>query len=169
MPRSAMDRSLSSSSTYMPKAYLLSHAEQRLFMALRKALGARIHIAPKVRLADIVVCNANATDFASLSRISQKHVDFVLLDPKSSRLLAAVELDDRTHLTLATRRRDEFVNELLNAVGLPLLRVQAAYEYNRYVLQQQLALALSKRGRPSPRASLARLRRKSLRAGVRAS
>lgn len=125
--------------TYAKKAYLLSHAEQRLFLALNSVFGRNVRLMAKVRLADVVSC---ATTYGGdFGRISQKHLDFVVVDPANSRILIAIELDDRSHLTFATRERDAFVNELLRSIGLPLVRIQAAASYNPHVLRQQISLA----------------------------
>ncbi len=128
---------------YRARGYLLSRAELRFFLALRRAVAGSVHVAAKVRLADVVACREQAdttADRASLSRISQKHLDFVLIERKTARILGAVELDDRSHLSDATVTRDRFVNEVLEQTGVPLVRVQAAAAYNPHVLAHQLRL-----------------------------
>ena len=144
-------------SPYAAKGFLLSHAELRFFRSLQQAVERDTLIAVKVRLADLVGCIEKTPDKATLGRITQKHVDFVLFDHCHTRILAAIELDDSSHERETTIRRDAFVNELLNSVGIPLLRVQAAGGYNPMVIRQQIYLTLG-RGRPR-QASLRRPRR----------
>ena len=36
--------------------------------------------------------------------------------------VAAIELDDRTHAEIRRQDRDHFVNELMEALGIPLMR-----------------------------------------------
>lgn len=138
-----MFQNRATSSAYARKAYLLSHAEQRLFATLDSIVRPFGRLMSKVRLADVVSCEGSPTLNGDFGRISQKHLDFVLIDPATSKILIAIELDDRSHLTRHTRSRDAFVNNLLNAIGLPLVRIQAAAEYNPYVLKQLIAVALS--------------------------
>lgn len=128
---------------YRAKPFLLSPAEFRFFQALREAIPSRVAIAPKVRLADLVGCQEQWPSVATLGRITQKHVDFVLFDERCTRVLVAIELDDSSHERKTTIERDRFVNDLLNSVRVPLLRVQAAGKYNPMVLRQQLEITLT--------------------------
>ena len=130
---------------YRAKSFLLSPAELRFYQALREAIPSRVTVAPKVRLADLVGCQELQPSVATLGRITQKHVDFVLVDVRYTRILGAIELDDSTHERDETIERDRFVNDLLNSVGIPLLRVQAAGKYNPMVLRQQLEITLTAR------------------------
>lgn len=133
--------------TYAAKAFLLSPAELRFFQALKRVISRSIYIVPKVRLADVVSWSKRDTSHVPLARIAQKHLDFVLVDVRYTRIIAAIELDDRSHEVDSTLRRDRFVNSLLNKVGIPLLRVQATSSYNEMVLEQQLTVMLSARPR----------------------
>jgi hypothetical protein len=134
----------SSSVLYVARPFLLSHAELRFFRSLQEAVERDTLIAVKVRLADLVGCIEKIPDKATLGRITQKHVDFVLFDQRHTRILAAIELDDSSHEREQTMKRDAFVNELLNSVGIPLLRVQAAGGYNPMVIRQQIYLTLGR-------------------------
>ena len=58
------------------------------------------------------------------------HVDFVLVRPGSGFVVAAVELDDRSHRLLARRRRDRFLDRVFRNAGLALLRFRAVRRYD---------------------------------------
>jgi len=103
-------------------------------------------VAPKVRLADIVGCVERSPSVATLGRITQKHLDFVLIDASSSRIVAAIELDDASHGRPSVIRRDTFVNELMAQAGVPLLRVPAAARYDIRGLQSQIHRLISLHG-----------------------
>jgi len=83
----------------------------------------------KVRLADLVSCSATEWRTGYGGAISQKHVDFVLCEPDTTRFILAIELDDRTHDSEDGQRRDRFLNEVLASVGIRLLRVRARSYY----------------------------------------
>lgn len=134
-----------SSGVYGPNEYLFSKAEFAFLRSLCGILRPAIRVAPKVRLADVVYC-CSEVGAIPLARIAQKHVDFVLFDGRTGRILGAIELDDRSHERDERLHRDEFVNSVLNDCGIPLLRVQAAWRYNPMVLRQQLTILLASGG-----------------------
>ncbi len=52
----------------------------------------------------------------------QWHVDVVIVERRSFSIVAAVELDDASHLRPERRRRDILLEEVLRQAGIPLLR-----------------------------------------------
>ncbi len=121
---------------YSRRRYLLSIAELRLATSLVEVMPEGLTLMCKVRLADIVSCRFE--NRISLRRISQKHVDFVLVKQHSSAIVAVIELDDRSHEKESRRRRDEFVNELLEAVGIRLVRIGIRKSYDPSELRAML-------------------------------
>ncbi|HBD5256302.1 TPA: DUF2726 domain-containing protein, partial [Escherichia coli] len=80
-----------------------------------------------VRVADIVQLNGNirprSRQWWQLFRmVSQWHVDVVIVERRSFSIVAAVELDDASHLRPERRRRDILLEEVLRQAGIPLLR-----------------------------------------------
>lgn len=59
----------------------------------------------------------------SSNKIQRKHVDFVLCDKRNLEAACAVELDDRSHQQQDRRERDQFVDGVFAAAGIPMLRV----------------------------------------------
>lgn len=114
---------------YRSRTTLLSQGETAFFQPLRRALRGEYLIMSKVRLADLVRCSAADWHGGFGGAISQKHVDFVLCDPHTTRFVLAVELDDRTHDKPYRRKRDLFVNAALRKAGINLLRVRARSHY----------------------------------------
>ena len=112
---------------YKAKAYLLSRQEQAFYHNLRKAAGGRAAICPKVRLADIFsVKIKNRSEWQShFNRIQNKHIDFLLCDPRSMTPLLAIELDDKTHDREDRQKRDVFVNQVFEAGGLPIIHINS--------------------------------------------
>lgn len=54
--------------------------------------------------------------------VSQWHVDVVIVERRSFSIVAAVELDDASHLRPERRRRDILLEEVMRQAGIPLLR-----------------------------------------------
>lgn len=98
----------------------------------------------KVRLADLVSCTATEWRAGYGGAISQKHVDFVLCDPNTTRFILAIELDDRTHDSVDRKRRDRFLNDVLATVGIRLLRVRARSYYSPPSLRTLVHKAIQK-------------------------
>lgn len=81
----------------------------------------------KEQVADIVQLNGNirprSRQWWQLFRmVSQWHVDVVIVERRSFSIVAAVELDDASHLRPERRRRDILLEEVLRQAGIPLLR-----------------------------------------------
>jgi hypothetical protein len=123
---------------YVAWKTLLTNTEGTFYHALREAVGGRYAVAMKVRLADVVTCKDNVWALGYGRLIAQKHIDFVLCDPDTSRILLAIELDDRSHDHPKRRARDVFVNQALQVAGVPLLRVPAAACYDACSLRRAI-------------------------------
>ncbi|MBX3412598.1 MAG: DUF2726 domain-containing protein [Pirellulales bacterium] len=115
---------------YFKRGPLLSRGEMAFYRVLRKAVGRRFHIAFKVRLADLVTCSEQAWAAGFGHMIARHHIDFVLCDYRSMDVVAAIELDDRSHRKPCRRRRDAFLAETLFAASIPLIRICAAAWYD---------------------------------------
>jgi hypothetical protein len=131
--------------TYFTREALLTRGELAFFWSLRRAIAARCLIMCKVRLADAVTCSERAWRSGGGNAIAQKHLDFVLCDSHSTRLLLAIELDDRSHSQPHRRRRDRFVERALDEAGIRLVRFRASSRYCPDEVRARLDTALSDR------------------------
>ena len=105
---------------YVARRHLLTPGERRFYHnGLRPAVATRYEVSFKVRLADVITVD----DWLSAHgrRISQKHLDFVLTTPKTTRIVAAIELNDASHETIERKQRDEFLSEALRSAEVPLI------------------------------------------------
>ena len=109
---------------YFRRYRLLSAAELRFFHALQHVAGNQYWVFTKVRVADLVDIRGlkGRQWWRSFARISQKHIDFVVAARQGLEVLAAIELDDRSHLLRDRRQRDHLVNSIFSQAGIPLLR-----------------------------------------------
>jgi hypothetical protein len=123
------------------KKHLFSEAEKRFFRALESAVrNEHVKIFAKVRLADIFSVGRLEQKYSwrDFAKISQKHVDFLLVDAGSLEPIMGVELDDSSHLTNKGRERDGFVNSVFKAAELPLHHIRASGWYDLQAIRQVL-------------------------------
>jgi len=123
---------------------LVTPAEQRFYEALDEAVDGRLLILSKVRVADLlsVTSESRSARYRVFRSIASKHVDFVLVEAKNLRPLAAIELDDSTHRRLDRRKRDELLDDLFAKANLPLIRFKTGSTYNPGSIEAQIEEAL---------------------------
>jgi hypothetical protein len=114
---------------YYARSSLLSRGELAFYEILRTVLPLNVGVSLKVRLADVINCSGETWRLGYGRLIAQKHLDFVLFDLESTRVLLAIELDDRSHRLKDRRDRDKFVDLAMSAAKVPLLRVPASATY----------------------------------------
>mgnify|MGYP002397477254 CR=1 FL=1 len=134
---------------YESRGTLLTKGEAAFYGPLQKAVGTEFQIMCKVRVADVLTCSEADWRRGYGGAISQKHLDFVLCEPGTTRIILAVELDDRTHEAPHRQRRDRFLNETLYAAGIRLLRIRARAEYSVEILRRFVFARLGRGARPT--------------------
>jgi hypothetical protein len=119
----------------------LSPAELNFFEALRTAVGNRAALCSKVSLGDLFYVKKDDPSRYRIytNKIDRKHVDFLVCDAATLRPLFGIELDDKSHQRADRRARDEFVDQVFAAAGLPLLHIPARRTY----VVEELVLQLS--------------------------
>ena len=125
---------------YLLRDDFLSPAEQNFYHVLKDAVQDQIMICPKVSLGDLFC--AESSDYGEYlsytNKIDRKHVDFLLCHQRTTRPVVGVELDDASHRRADRKKRDEYVENVFAAAGLPLLRVRVKYSYDVAELRQLL-------------------------------
>jgi len=128
------------------KASVLTKAEQRFYHSLLLAAGSRYTILPKVRLWDFIWLVNDPPDRKQyLNRLSCRHVDFLLCEPGTLAPWLVIELHDRSHQRPEAQAADKFKDELFEAVGLPLLRIELQPGYRSALLREQIEALLGTR------------------------
>lgn len=115
---------------YRQRDDFLSAAELSFYRVMMNALGNRVIICPKVNLADIFFVLRPNENQRHRNKIDRKHVDFLICEPMTMKPRCAVELDDSSHARRDRQERDEFVDQVFNVAGLPLVRVPAQAGYS---------------------------------------
>lgn len=126
---------------YERKGNLLSNAELSFYRSLKTACDTNLCIFPKVRIADVVSVEKGLdrkTWAKSFNKIARKHNDFVVCDSETSEILCVIELDDKSHNTEKSIRRDAFVDKAMASAGLPIWRVTAKSHYSVSELSEKM-------------------------------
>ncbi len=107
------------------RKWLLTRHECVLFHLLKRCLPEDMHIHSKVRVADVIRIKGtqDRRAYGSMrARTDRKHVDFVITRGPSE-IAFAVELDDASHQREDRKQRDEFVDAVFSAAGIPLVHI----------------------------------------------
>jgi hypothetical protein len=129
---------------YFARSHLLTKGELAFYQSLRLALPDGLIVSFKVRLSDVINCAGDAWRQGFGAKISQKHLDFVVVDAATTAVRFVIELDDRTHARRDRRERDAFVDRALATAGVPILRVTAAPSYDPAALRSAVLSSLSR-------------------------
>lgn len=140
-PFPAVASSAPDHSLIVGQTHLLTPAEQSFLAVLKPIVRTTCAISTKVRLADLFQVRQGRGQQSAFNRISRKHVDFVLTDPATSRILCAIELDDSSHNRPDRIARDQFVDELFANSQMPLIHIPFEWKYNPDALREKLIQA----------------------------
>ena len=115
---------------YVREPTLFSATEWVFLRALDQAVDGRFRVFAKVRMADLMNPGSrtkvgNKAWWRAFTQISSKHTDFVLVDIRTSEIVAAIEVDDRSHQRQDRSTRDAFVDRAFQDAGIPLIRYAA--------------------------------------------
>jgi hypothetical protein len=141
-------RSIRHRRIYYRRPRLLSAAELQFVHTLETVVGENFWVFAKVRVADLVEVRAlyGRDWWAAFSRVSQKHVDFLVASRKTLEVLLAIELDDRSHQMDNRQKRDELLNAVFLQAGIPLIRFSLDYSTTHVRDGLCEALRMSKEG-----------------------
>jgi len=118
-----MDLHTGDNARYTRKSSILTPREQRFYASLLLAVESKYAIMSKVRLWDFIRLENDPSERnRHLNRLSCRHVDFLLCEPRTLKPLLVIELDDNTHQTPYSQDSDRYKNELFQAVSLPIRR-----------------------------------------------
>lgn len=124
---------------------ILTSSEQHFYKVLSSAINGRAIIMAKVRIADLLKVRSTIKKkhfWSYFSKISQKHIDFVLIDPNTFKTICLIELDDKSHFRFNRSERDKFVNQVMAQTGIPLYRFRVRRRYDRKMILEKLEKCL---------------------------
>ena len=121
------------------KEYFFTTSENAFYRQLLGVLNGQPYtILSKVRLLDLFVPAKGENYTFSKNKISQKHVDFVILAVPSGKVLVAFELDGTSHDTERQQVRDLEKDSIFRLAGLPLVRYKVAEKPDLVALKSLL-------------------------------
>lgn len=110
-----------------------SDAELRFLDTLDAAVGQDHRVFAKMRVADLLsvgLVESRSAWVQAFNRISAKHVDYVVCRRDTLAVVAAVELDDRSHDSMTMQQRDAFLEGAFASAGVRLVRVPVRSRYD---------------------------------------
>jgi very-short-patch-repair endonuclease len=138
---------------YQKEPTLFTPAERSFLGVLEQAMGEEFRIMGKVRLADLVRVRPGLSASerqTAFNMISAKHVDFAAFAPDDLSIQFAVELDDSSHAQKARQERDTFLDGVMNAAGIPLVRFPAQKAYSIQEVRQAITSVLEHEDKSPP-------------------
>ncbi len=126
---------------YYARDALLTNTELRFYKTLTQICQRHypdLGIAMQVRIADIINCSESDWLRGYGPRISAKHIDFVLFEKNTTEIFLCIELDDPSHDKADRKKRDKFVNQVLKAADVNLLRIMTKNMHNQSFILGQI-------------------------------
>lgn len=126
------NRKREGSYNYERRLYLFTQAERSFLGVLDLAISDQYRIFGKVRVADVlkVPRGLSRSEWqTAFNKISAKHFDFVLADPKTLEVKYVIELNDMSHRSEKRAERDQFLREACRSADLRLIEVDAKRSY----------------------------------------
>lgn len=121
---------------YIVNEQFLSADEFSFYMLAHQVLHTKYTICPKVALAELLYVSNR--DQSAQNRISMKRIDFVVCDSQTMKPVYAIELDDKSHESKKRKERDQFLDGVFAAAGLPLVHIRDQRGYSREELSALL-------------------------------
>lgn len=137
---------------FKKKTQLLTSIERGFLALLEKSIGNDFKIINRVKLTDIIdikdTVNGKAKRSALL-KASSKYIDYVLCDPNTLRIIAAVDLVNHNKGGHKSKQ-DWFVNGALEAAGIPHIRIKVKAGYQVDEIRNGIMYKIGKKERSNP-------------------
>lgn len=134
------------SETYPPPVMVsnrfITDAEFSFFRVLQLAMKEDAYVLAQVALGQLIFVKNAKGQKAWRNRIQSKAVDYLICDAQKMKPLLVVELDDVSHESKDRQKRDQVLDEVLQAAGLPILHIKAAMHYDPRELRRQIDAAI---------------------------
>jgi len=118
---------------YIKRGPLFTPAERSFLGVLNQAVGEVSQIFGKVRVADVITTKKGLTASVrqtAFNKISSKHFDYLLCNKNDLSVLCAIELNDSSHNSEKTKKRDSFLEGTCKSANIPLVQIKAQATYN---------------------------------------
>lgn len=126
---------------YTRKIRLLTATELHFYEWLREYLPENQSIFVDVSLKDFIKVSNEIDKKDRLkyqNKIDKKHVDFLICEKKTTKILFAIELDDKSHNSEKRKKRDEFVDNVYRAAAIKLIHIKPRKNYTKDFMDKNL-------------------------------
>lgn len=121
----------------MVNKQFVTAAEADFFRVLRAVVGTRGHVLAQVSLRQLLWFPPKQPGLQGWrNKTAGRSIDFVICDPATLWPRVAIELDEPSHARPERQTRDDEVERLLAAAGLPLVRVLTSRVYETRELEE---------------------------------
>jgi len=130
---------------YRKRAVLFSPAETRFLLSLEEAISHKYRVFGKVRVADVITPKkgSNRSNWQiAFNKISAKHFDYILCSKEELVVVAAVELDDKSHGSKKAKARDALLEDACSSANLKLIRFSAKSSYDIRTINDRIEASL---------------------------
>lgn len=131
--------------SYRQKVPLFSPAERSFLGVIDAAVSDSYRVFGKVRVADVLLPQKGMSRRKwqiAFNKISAKHFDYVLCCKETLTVIAAIELDDKSHRKESSQARDKFLESACESAGLKLVRFPAKSSYAINEIRQTIENAV---------------------------
>ena len=135
-----------SQADYRKLPVLFTKAERSFLGLLDQAIEDEYRVFGKVRVADVLAPQKGVSRKnwrIAFNKISAKHFDYVLCEKSDLSVVAAIELDDKSHNTKRSKTRDSFLENACDSADLPLIRFPAKATYQVQAVRDSINNAIS--------------------------
>jgi hypothetical protein len=127
---------------YQKLEVLFTPAERSFLGVLKMATNDDVEVFGKVRVADVITPKKgqNRSKWqTAFNKISAKHFDFLLCNKNDLTPICAIELNDSSHNSKKTKKRDEFLEGACQSADLPLVQIKAKATYKIIEIKEAIA------------------------------
>lgn len=108
---------------YKLKNSIVTSREMQLYRQLQNEIPEKYLICPKVGVKDFIQITEKKDYMKYFGKISQKHIDYLICEKETLKPVLGIELDDKSHQKENRQKRDEFLNNVYENVGLRMFRI----------------------------------------------
>lgn len=123
------------------RKYLLTKNEYYFYKELKKIADKyNLVVLSKIRFADIVQVKNSEVEsksewFSNFGKIKSRHIDFALANPDNLYVMLIIELDDNSHYSESAKKRDEFINSVLDKCGYKIIRTKGPNNLENQIVE----------------------------------
>lgn len=127
-------------SKFYKKEYIMTKTELTFYRNLKTITDKlQLTIFPQIDLERIIRVYNNENSYRN--RIKSRSIDFTIVNNYDFKIICCIELDDYTHNRSDRQKRDLFINELFQNVGLKLYRIKVSNYYNMEEIEKYIKYA----------------------------